>query len=260
MAQPKKARYRFFIDPACIDSQSGRASSDENRLSHQVRNVLRLKAGDQAQLLDGLGNLYEAELLNAGRTYIEFALGKVSRQAPSPLQITSCLPLIKAHRFEWALEKLTELGVSRILPFNSERCVVKLKTDEEGRNRRWQSICKEAAEQCERFYLPELAEPLSLSELVKGNEGALKLILSERSEAPDMVSTLYNRAAAAKPTDTPLQIVILSGPEGGFSEDEQALIAANNFKAVSLGRTILRSETACILAAGLASVIEIKQD
>ncbi|MBU6450227.1 MAG: 16S rRNA (uracil(1498)-N(3))-methyltransferase [Cyanobacteria bacterium REEB67] len=260
MAQAKRARYRFFIDPACIDSQSGRASSDESRLSHQVRNVLRLKAGDQAELLDGLGNLYEAQLLNAGRTYIEFALGKVSRQAPPTLKVTSCLPLIKAHRFEWALEKLTELGVSRIAPFYSERCVVKLKAGEEGRSRRWLSICKEAAEQCERYYLPELAEPLPLSELARRDERALKLILSERSKAPDMVSTLYKRISAAKPTDAPLEIFILGGPEGGFSEDEQALIVANKFQPVSLGRTILRSETACILAAGLASVIERKED
>jgi 16S rRNA (uracil1498-N3)-methyltransferase len=302
----RKARSRFFIDPSCIDLGSGTARCDEARLAHQVRNVLRLKVGDQVQLLDGLGQIWEAKLVSAGRTFIEFSLENAAAegaipgatQVARPFRLLSCLPLIKAQRFEWALEKLCELGVSQILPFHSERCAVKLKADEASRGKRWLTICKEASEQCERLLLPELLEPLSLEDLLaahaKGSIGSpdcggtngggtdgggtngggtngggtdggtskrLKLILSERNEkAPDMVSALYNHLAGANPATGPLDLLILSGPEGGFSDNEQKLIAASGFMPVSLGALILRSETACILAAGVVSAINFYKD
>jgi len=272
VASPRKARFRFFIDPACIDSAAGLARCDEARLSHQVRNVLRLKKGDWVQLLDGLGHLWEAELVSAGRTFIEFSLeppAAVTLKTP-PFRLLSCLPLIKAQRFEWALEKLCELGVSQILPFQSERCTVKLKATEAGRAKRWLTICKEACEQSERLFLPELLEPISLARLLDehGQQGSqspaartdkLKLLLSERNEkAPDMVSTLYNQARALKEANQTLDVLILSGPEGGFSDDELKSIAAHDFCPVSLGDLILRSETACILAAGVVSALNIR--
>ncbi len=297
---------RFFIAPACIDEASGLARCDEAALSHQVRNVLRLKQGDKVQLLDGAGHLWQAELAGLGRTFIEFCLqSKVRNETvrKPPFRLISCLPLIKAQRFEWALEKLCELGAAKILPFQSERCVVKLKTDESGRGKRWQSICREASEQCERLFLPELLEPLSLEDLLRqhgqgddsddssnsdgssnsddssnssnsgdsvdsvdsvdsGNadtgkaRGAIKLLLSERnSEAPDMVSALYNRLPCASSATAPLDVIVLSGPEGGFSQEELQMIGSHGFINVTLGALILRSETACTLAAGVVSVI-----
>ncbi|MBS1990261.1 MAG: 16S rRNA (uracil(1498)-N(3))-methyltransferase [Cyanobacteria bacterium SZAS LIN-3] len=283
---------RFFIEPSCFDHASGLARCDEARLSHQVRNVLRLKEGDCVQLLDGLGNIWPAVLLKAGRTYIEFSLSAAEEQeknggqpatpqsksassadsGSAPLNLISCLPLIKAHRFEWALEKLCELGVGQILPFQSDRCVVKIKSGErsdEGRTKRWQAICKEAAEQCERLRLPQVSEPLTLSDLLaaKGTTSSLKLLLSERNDqAPDMVSTLYNHLGRTSPTGDQytaaagvIDVVILAGPEGGFTDGERALIASHHFLPVSLGATILRSETACIAAAAVASAINVSK-
>jgi len=264
---PKKSRPRFFIDPDCVDRQSGRARlADEARLSHQVRNVLRLKVGDTVDLLDGQGNLFGAELASVGRTFIEFVLTSVAATVlePSPaFSLTSCLPLIKAQRFEWALEKLSELGVSTISPFQSDRCMVKLKSEEEGRSKRWLAICKEASEQCERLTLPHLLEPVSLAQLLLGRKSTqtddrpqLNLLLSERNnKAPDMVSTLYNLKARQKQAGLATDLMVLSGPEGGFNEEELASIAQHNFLPVTLGTLVLRSETACILAAGLVSAV-----
>ena len=248
----QQARSRFFIDPACIDTVAGLARVDEGGLSHQVRNVLRLKKGDPVQLLDGLGHLWEARLVSADRTFIEFAIDSqtTSPAAKAPLfRLTSCLPMIKAQRFEWALEKLCELGASQILPFQSDRCMVKLKSAEAGRSKRWLAICKEATEQCERLFLPQLLEPVSLTDLLSaqaqpkniagfpdnnlctsGGAGAIKLVLTERNpQAPDMVSALCNLAGTAIGANRPLDLLVLSGPEGGFSDDEQKLIARSRF-------------------------------
>ena len=289
MAPSRNTRSRFFVDPSCIDRAAGLARCNEPGLSHQVRNVLRLQKGDQVQLLDGLGHLWEARLASADRTFIEFLLESeiTGSQAKAPLfSLISCLPMIKAQRFEWALEKLCELGVSQILPFQSDRCMVKLKSTEAGRSKRWLAICKEASEQCERLSLPELHEPLSLTDLLKkhaqpvkdraqpgahanhqgqdlsppGSAVKIKMVLSERNaEAPDMVSTLYNLALSTTETNRPLDVLVLSGPEGGFSDEEQRSIAAHDFCPVSLGDLILRSETACILAAGLVSAVSDSQ-
>jgi 16S rRNA (uracil1498-N3)-methyltransferase len=112
--------------------------------------------------------------------------------------------------------------------------------------------------------LPALLEPLSLTDLLAqhAQPNKLKLILSERSggRAPDMVSTLYNYIATKSGATRPLDLIVLSGPEGGFSDDELESIAAHDFTPVSLGDLILRSETACILAAGLVSVINNEKD
>jgi 16S rRNA (uracil1498-N3)-methyltransferase len=308
----QKTPPRFFIAPSCIDQESGQARCDEPGLSHQVRNVLRLKEGDPVQLLDGLGHIWQAKLVSAGRTFIEFCFETESldrtdsdqtakakevegREHFPAFRLVSCLPLIKAQRFEWCLEKLCELGASTIIPFQSERCVVKLKASEAGRSKRWQSICREASEQCERLFLPELLEPISLEDLLQNHcgpgrqrerggltggssaatssasgtsagdwSGRLKLLLSERNDkAPDMVSTLYNRQACASSATGPLpatcDLYVLAGPEGGFSREELQLIGDYGFANVSLGDLILRSETASILAAGVVSVVNARK-
>ena len=276
MSTTSKPGPRFFIDAQSIDLVGGRALCRDERLSHQVRNVLRLKEGEAVQLLDGLGNIWAGRLVKADRTYIEFSLDcgpDASASIENPKQSTDqtrfrlicCLPLIKAHRFEWALEKLCELGAYKILPFQSERCVVRLKANEDGRSKRWQAICKEASEQCERLMLPEIFEPLALADLLKtfaptGGENSqaplLPLLLSERNEmAPDMVSTLYNH----KVVDGPLDVLILAGPEGGFTDSEHALIAEHHLIKVSLGETILRSETACVSAAAVVSAMNVSK-
>lgn len=241
---------------------------DDAAIVHQMLHVLRLAPGDCAKLLDGQGNMWKAKINLVGRNSITFELleqlATANTKEQSRCQVVTLLPLLKGPRFEWALEKLTELNVAGIQPFTSTRTVVKVKEreDSDGRQKRWQNIIREAAEQSERLLLPELAAPLSLAAVLEqqahiSSKPALNLLLSERIEAPNIVQFLSSVVGNSSPlgnTDA-LRIVILSGPEGGFTAEEKELISAHGFQNISLGKTILRGETAAILAAGIAYAI-----
>ena len=259
----KTPRYRFFLEAQCFDKASLKAESDDVKLNHQMRHVLRLADGDMVQLLDSEGNIYRASVRMEGRSRLTFDLADGQFFAPPAVISTVYLPLIKAHRFEWALEKLTELGVGRITPVYSQRCTIKAEGSKaekgkasDSKKQRWQAICREAAEQCERSYLPLIDDTISLDEALRKDSAEVKLLLRERSTAPDMVTllqSLYNKTRFAT-------IAILAGPEGGFTDEELANIGAQNFTDTTIGGTILRSETACVVAAGLLSAIGFEKD
>jgi 16S rRNA (uracil1498-N3)-methyltransferase len=256
----------FFLPPHAFDTDRQTVNSADAAVAHQLKNVLRLKPGSMVKLLDGQGNMWLATIETIGRSDASFSLKEQLARATTKcgVEIVSVLPLIKAQRFEWALEKLTELGVERICPVATARCVVKLKDDSEGKEKRWTQIVKEASEQSERLQLPELEKARGLAEALANLRGQrhCKLWLSERSDAPDMVQHLLALARdnslgndSGERSSEPMQIILVSGPEGGFDDDEKKLIAAHHFQPVTLGNTILRSETAAILAAGIAKTI-----
>lgn len=265
----------FFL-PEQAFSKAGEHSSglaslvelDDAATAHQLIHVLRLEQGDQVKLLDGLGNMWQAKICRMARSLVTFELSELLADArttsQSKCQVVSMLPLLKGPRFEWALEKLTELNVDRIIPFSTTRTVVKAKGQEEseGRQKRWQNIIKEAAEQCERLLLPILDQPITLADLLKledtdSSKTTLKLLLSERDQAPTLVQYLEPIITNSASLDSRVsfRISLLGGPEGGFTEEEKELIRNSAFQNVSLGSTILRGETAAILAAGIAYAI-----
>ncbi len=265
----------FFLPAQAFHAQSGQAISNDSAVSHQLRKVLRLKNGDGVRLLDGLGNAWAATIVEIERERTVFKLVEAlnasgDHKTKKRCRVVSLLPMIKSHRFELALEKLTEIGVDQIMPFATTRTIVKIKDDNQSRLKRWQLIVKEAAEQSERLTLPTLTAPSSLEQALQNIDATnintyaynYRLLLSERSEAPDMVHLLSHQH---KPADNHTfsatahahgaQVVLIVGPEGGFTEDERNLIMQNNFLPVSMGDTILRSETAAILSAGMAMAI-----
>lgn len=259
--------YRFFVAPAVLTDAEPDAVLEvvDSDLKHQISKVLRLKDGDKITLLDGAGGLYQCLILPEGtakRPSRELLSLKVltkehTEAVVEQTKLTVCLPLIKVARFEWALEKLTEVGVNCIIPTETTRTQA-----QQQKLSRWQSIIKEAAEQSEKLYLPELKNPTSLPSILESlkehctksisdSERTLLVHLQEREKAPDMVQHLYN-LAADKINPRPAQVVILLGPEGGFTDQEKQLINNCGATALSLGQSILRSETAAILAAGIA--------
>ncbi|HNM48410.1 MAG TPA: RsmE family RNA methyltransferase [Candidatus Obscuribacter sp.] len=259
--------YRFFTAQGLL---AGRAAGDlinleDEALVHQVLNVLRLRAGARLTLLDGAGTLLQAEL----KEVLESTAGKTNKQKRRSLSLTVLeayrqeeeregskvrvyLPLIKPARFEWALEKLTECGVDTICPVLCKRSTAANSESSKSTKKaeRWQAIIKEAAEQCERLYLPELRSCRGLEQALAedlamtGSDSDLLLHLSERSDAPNIVPFLYNSKAA-----NGITVAIVLGPEGGLTDEEKRYLAEQRFQPVSLGRKILRSETAAILAA-----------
>ncbi|MFA7337994.1 MAG: RsmE family RNA methyltransferase [Candidatus Obscuribacterales bacterium] len=262
----------FFLPEQAFSKGGGQIASlvelDDAATAHQLIHVLRFEQGDSVKLLDGLGNMWQAKICRIARSLVTFELSELLADAratsQSKCQVVSMLPLLKGPRFELALEKLTELNVDRIIPFSTTRTVVKVKGQEEseGRQKRWHNIIKEAAEQSERLLLPILDQPVALADLLEledtdSSKTTLKLLLSERDQAPNLVQYLEPIIAnrVALDSRSSLSISILGGPEGGFTEEEKTLILKSAFQKVSLGSNILRGETAAILAAGIAYAI-----
>ncbi|MBM4206727.1 MAG: 16S rRNA (uracil(1498)-N(3))-methyltransferase [Gammaproteobacteria bacterium] len=205
---------------------------------HYVRTVLRLKQGDGIILFNGKGGEYACTLSEVGRNAVRVKVnGWSDRSVESPLQINLGLGISRGDRMDLSVQKAVELGVNRMTPLLTERCVVQLKGEKQQQRRQhWQKIVQHAAEQCGRTVLPELDEITSLFNWVKQQDG-LKIFLDPYAE-----QTL----GELRPGNS--RVTLLSGPEGGFSEQERQLAKSAGFIPVRLGNRILRTETAAIAA------------
>ncbi|EFO78944.1 hypothetical protein OSCT_3189 [Oscillochloris trichoides DG-6] len=236
-----KNTYRFFVAPELLTTEFVRLEDAE--LVHQLGRVLRLAAGTQIMLLDGQGNQYTLELTGVSRTCVT---GRVLSTGPAPdpaYDLTLYVALIRPERFEWVLQKGTELGVRRFVPVHFSRCLPNERTD--GRKtERWQRIIREAAEQAWRGRLPELAAPLSFAAACTAVAATQYTYILWEGSAPPLREHLAPSAATAS-------YAILSGPEGGITPDEIALATQHGIMPVSLGPHILRAETAPIMAAAV---------
>lgn len=201
--------------------------------------MLRLAIGDKIILFNGTGVEATARITSATRHEFGYEVTSVDRpDRQPPIQLTVGLALLKGDRFEIAVQKLTELGVTQIVPLLTERSVVSF-DDARGwlkRAERYARIAREAAEQSERVTLPTLTKPTTLGTFL--HDHAVTVLL-ERDEAIPICDL--------EPGPT---MAIAIGPEGGWSEREQILIVRDAAGTTSLGRLILRAETAAIVAAG----------
>lgn len=232
--------YRFFVSPAALGDDHVRLADAD--LARQLGRVLRLRPGDRVLLLDGVGMQYEVALTEIGREHVA---GDVIQRGPAGgepnLALTIYLALLRAERFEWAIQKCVELGAARIVPVRFARSLPNERADER-KLERWQRIAREAAEQSCRGRLPAIAAPLDFAAACAEAASAdMRLILWER-EAPPMPTVLRS----APP---PGSIALFSGPEGGITEAELTSADAHGIMRVSLGSRILRAETAPIAAA-----------
>ncbi|HLK08637.1 MAG TPA: RsmE family RNA methyltransferase [Candidatus Angelobacter sp.] len=202
--------------------------------------VLRVKVGQEFDVAaDGV--LRSAKVVFASHDQVEFELGAEVESAALP-QVTVYLSIFKFDRMEWALEKLTELGVSHIVPMIAQRTEDHLARAAAKRVERWRKIAREASQQARRITPPEIAEPLALKKAIAQEQGS-RIVLSEMEEHV----SLKNVLAGCRP---PLAMAF--GPEGGWSETELDLFNASGWKPASLGHTILRAETAAIAAVAVA--------
>jgi 16S rRNA (uracil1498-N3)-methyltransferase len=230
---------RIFIDkPLAANSE---LALDRDAVRHLVT-VLRLKAGDSLCLFNGQGGEYPAEIIAAGAKAVSVRTADYnSTDRESPLRTLLGIAISRGERFEWVLQKATELGVSEIFPLYSERTEVKLKGDrEEKKHGRWQQVLISACEQCGRNRLPVLHNPQSLEDWL-AVAAAVKLVLHHRS-----TQTLQALAAQA-----PDSAALLVGPEGGLSAAEIRQAQDCGFQALTLGPRVLRTETAPIAALGI---------
>jgi 16S rRNA (uracil1498-N3)-methyltransferase len=235
--------HRFFLMNRALAVQQ---FVDLSEIAHQLGTVLRLRPGDQVLLLDGQGHSYPTRIhtLEPKKATGEvLAQGMVHSEPHCFLTLFQCA--LKADKFEWVLQKGTEIGVSRFVPVISSRTIVRPAEKIRKKYERWQTIIREAAEQSGRGRLPELADPLTWDEAVQAGTGVRLLPWEETSahmRTHRLGAIVENMGAVAS---------LLLGPEGGISEDEAAGAMAMGWRAVSLGPRILRAETAALVAATL---------
>jgi 16S rRNA (uracil1498-N3)-methyltransferase len=235
--------HRFFVRPETLAASPVVLTGDQ---AHQIRRVLRMRPGDPAVLLDNRGQAYDAILESFGKDEACFVIHAARVAGGEPgLRVTLYQAVLKGERFEWVLQKGTEVGVHAFVPLICERNVVDDMRAIEGRRARWERIIQEAAEQSGRARLPELRPAELFRAAVKPSApddpqaGMPRLLAWEGERA------LTLRAALAGCNLEPgAGIQLYVGPEGGFTDAEAALARQYEVKTVTLGPRILRAETA----------------
>lgn len=231
-------RRRFFVEQF-----DGDRAVMEGEAAHHLGRVLRAERGQVYELSDG-NRVWLARVEEVKRDRIGFSLVEEMPIQQSSLQTTLLLSIVKFDAFEFALEKATELGVSRIVPLASQRSGRALVVAAKKRADRWKTILTEASQQSRRLRVPVLDNLRLPDEAFPDESGGVRLILSEHPDAPTLRSVLSGR------TDT--RAVLAIGPEGGWTDRELEVARQAEFQQASLGRLILRAETAVI--ATLASL------
>lgn len=239
-AWPPKSLPRLFVrqplaDGAHVELDTGQAN--------YLGNVLRLKEGGEVLLFDGGSGEWLARIVDSGKKRMTLAVQRRTREPETIPDVWLAFAPVKRAQTDWLVEKATELGAARLIPVMTQRTVA-----ERVRLDRLESIAIEAAEQCGRTRLPQISEPLSLTNFLERRDTMRALYFADEGGG-----------AAAADTFAPGPAVILTGPEGGFTSEERAAVrAASNATPISLGPRILRAETAALAA--LAAFMTVAGD
>ena len=216
--------------------------------SRYLERVLRYRPGDRFAVVDGAGGLWSACLRDQRQAQLEQPLTSPLERQPRPQPQLVLAAAVVKRDFEVVVRMAVELGVDRLIPLVCDRTAVQgqLRAD------RWRSIANEAAEQCERLWQPQIDEPMALGELLDQPEpSALKLWASARGDGRSDLAAVLDPIGLAGPGQ-PAALCLACGPEGGWSEAEDAQALQRGWEAVELGPRVLRSSTACV--AGLAAL------
>ena len=225
---------RLFVD---LTLTSGATIALPEAASHYLAQVMRLVPGDTVRLFDDRSGEYAATVAEAARKRVTVTIGERLRARETVPDLWLCAAPLKRGRVDWVAEKACELGVARLVPVLTRRTVIdKLNLD------RLRAHMVEAAEQCGRTALPDLAEPLALTALLAGWDPARALIFADETGGAPLAEVVRTAPAPA---------AILIGPEGGFTPDERDAVLAAGGRGTSLGPRILRADTACAVAVGV---------
>ena len=223
------ARRRFFVDQV----HSGFAELAGENAQHLTR-VLRVEKGQTFEITDN-SRVWLATVESARRDLVRFEVMEELPAGPPAPAVTLYLALIKFDRFEWAVEKATELGVTRIVPVAATRSERGLFEGGQKRVERWRRIGHEASEQSRRLRAPEIDAPVKLIQALR-DDSRHRFWCDERPDAPALVEAFQPSAGDSS--------ALLIGPEGGWTDPEREQFAAAGWRGVSLGPLVLRAETA----------------
>ncbi len=253
-------RRRFFVEKFEPESATIRGETAEH-----LGRVLRAEAGQLYELSDGrsvwLARIDLVDLPKRGESRIEFALVEPIEAREARVRISLLLSIVKFDRFEWCLEKATELGASEIVPLAAARSDKALIAAAGKRRKRWEKILIESAQQARRLRPPILRMASRAEQNAAANGSPLKpqlafsesatdykIVLSERPDACRLRDLLAQRPRTASPAGGIISAALAIGPEGGWTDEELAAARAAGFVEASLGESILRTETAVLAA------------
>jgi len=220
------------------DEVSGsRAALVGDHAEHLIR-VLRARIGQEFDISSG-NVVRRGQVVSIGKNRVEFELGE-QVSADVLIQVTLALSIFKFDRMEWAIEKCTELGAARIIPVIARRTEAHLAAAAPKRVERWQRIARQASEQSRRASPPEIVQPIKLKDAI-ALPGGTRILLSESEPEATLNDVLQSHSRGKN-------VVLALGPEGGWTDAERELFREAGWSPASLGRTILRAETAAIAA------------
>ena len=233
--------YQFFVEPEQIDVAAKSVIIRGTEVNH-IKNVLRMRPGEEVAVSNGIdGKEYRCGILALEEDCVRLELRFIKEdgvELPAKIYLFQGLP--KADKMELIIQKAVELGVYEIIPMATARAVVKLDQKKAAAKvKRWQAISESAAKQSKRLLIPEVKEPVKFSEALKlASDLDVRLIPYELAEGMDGTRRIIQ---SVKPGQS---VAVFIGPEGGFEEAEVELAKEAGFQAITLGRRILRTETA----------------
>jgi len=234
----------FFVSPQCVTPPTISITGD---LLIHIRDSLRIAIGETLWVGDGEGTRHRVEIIDVSPKAVS---GRILETIQEPLRRTPPLilaqSLLKGEKMDWVIQKATELGVDELIPLKSRHSVVQLKTDRVTHQLcRWQRIALEAAQQSEQWHVPTIAQPESLASLLTRKAiGTVTLMLAERRNGKTLQTVVL-------PQDVTGSVLVVIGPEGGWSQEEVQMAEQAGVVPVTLGQHILRSETAAIAAVSI---------
>lgn len=227
-AWPPKSLPRLFVRQPLGE---GAAVQLDPAQANYLGNVMRLGIGAELLVFDGRSGEWLARVCDAGKKRMTLTVERRTREPETVPDVWLAFAPVKRTPTDWLVEKATELGAARLIPIMTQRTVA-----ERVKLERLESIAIEAAEQCGRTRLPEIAEPLSLKQLLAAQGAQRRLYFADETGGEPMASAFQ-----------PGPALLLTGPEGGFTDEERTAVrAAPNSAAISLGPRILRAETAVL--------------
>lgn len=236
---------RYFVEEK-LDDQFTLSKAD----SYHILKVMRMTLGEKVEIVSK-GKTYISEITCLAPMVKAKVLEEWNENSELPISVTIVQSLVKEQKMDFILQKITELGASALIPLMTERSIVKMHGKENKKTSRWQKIVKEASEQSKRTKIPEVLDVISVSELSRIEGYDVKLLCTVRENTKNLKKLLSNIREGAK-------IIVVIGPEGGFTTEEEETLIQGGFETVSLGNSVLRTETASLFIMSVVRYLSMR--
>jgi len=229
----------FYTQSQLLDEHTVELSGED---AHHLLRVLRASAGESLELCNETGQCRRAEIIITEKNGVSCRLGDFLPDSEASVQFILAFGLLKGEKAEFVLQKATELGAAGFIPFISSRTVIRPEKDMENRRQRWQKIIRSAAAQSRRNLIPPIAPPASWEQLLKLAKSFDKALLFWEAEGEGQLCAVLRNIQPKS------RVLLVTGPEGGFSDEEALVAKSHGLASVTLGPRILRAETAALVA------------